>query len=87
MIFVSDSNSGHFISGPSNVGGTCPDNTHLYKELCCCGGGCCWNDCTWNQPPSNCLPDDTEWIYNDILGYYQAKRNIITEYIIYNEGE
>ena len=78
--FASDSDQ--IISGPSDVGGTCPDNTNLNvsesKDLCCCGSNCCWNDCTLNQPPSNCLPDNTtEWIYSDILGRYQVKRNMI----------
>ena len=83
--FASDSDQ--IISGPSDVGGTCPDNTHLdvsgSKDLCCCGSNCCWNDCTLNQPPSNCLPDNTtEWIYSDTLGQYQVKRNMI-----YNDNE
>ena len=85
-LVISDSDSGQLISKPSDVDGTCPVNTYSFgnQEVCCCGTKCCWIDCTWDQPPSDCLPDDTEWIYNDTLGYYRATRNIITEY---NEGK
>ena len=85
-LVISDSDSGQVISKPSDVDGTCPVNTYSFgnQEVCCCGTRCCWIDCTWDQPPSDCLPDNTEWIYNDTLGYYRATRNIITEY---NEGK
>ena len=88
LICISDSDSGHVISKLSEVDETCPANTYSYpindEEICCCGGNCCWNRCTWDQPPTNCLPNDTEWIYSDSHGYYQATINIITEY---NEGK
>ena len=65
--------------GPSDVGGTCPANTIFYgvgvDEFCCCGNSCCWNNCRWSQPPINCLPGGTEWIYNELLGYYQVKKS------------
>ena len=68
----------NIISGPSDVGGTCPANTYLYEEggeeFCCCGDECCWDICRWSQPPINCLPRlGTEWIHNELLGYYQVK--------------
>ena len=42
--------------------------------------------CKWSEPPMNCLPtDDTEWIYNESLGYYQAKRGGIgKKYLIFD---
>ena len=67
------------ITGPSDVGGTCPANSYLYgeggKEFCCCGKMCCWKRCSWSQPPINCLPAGAKWIYNDLLGYYQVKKS------------
>jgi hypothetical protein len=64
--------------GPNDVVGdnnnTCPSSTYLWNSQCCCGSGCCWDQCDWPSPPPNCIKQvfDSQWVFNDKLGYYQA---------------
>ena len=65
------------ISGPSDVGGSCPAGTNLYKEAeveyCCCGDGCCWDRCTFQDPPKdNCLPPGAVWQRDGNTGHFRA---------------
>ena len=66
------------ITGPSDVGGTCPSSSFKYTDggddYCCCSSGCCWNMCRSNPAPQECLSGvpGAEWGYNTKLSYYQA---------------
>ena len=68
------------ISGPSDVGGICPNPTyeflHYDNKVCCCGDGCCWDRCILKVPPKDCLKEVSTagWKFNAKLGYYQAIR-------------
>ena len=70
------------ISGPSDVGGNCPSPAYRYsedgKDFCCCAGNCCWNRCVRLFPPNDCLQEvpNTEWIFDETHGYFQAKSKI-----------
>ena len=71
------SEKSHPISGPSDVGGSCPEGTKLYTETdveyCCCGDGCCWDRCKWREPPENdCLPPGAVWQQDDNTGHFHA---------------
>ena len=74
MIFFVTFGAGTVISGPSDVGGTCPSGTYKYFQACCCGHGCCWDVCRDANPPDSCIAqvEGAQWIYNSGLGYYQA---------------
>ena len=67
------------LTGPYDVGGTCPKMTKKRREiLCCCGEyWCCWNKCTWDVPPEDCLKEvpNSQWVYNYRVGYYMAVQN------------
>ena len=67
------------LTGPYDVGGTCPKQTKKRREiLCCCGEyWCCWNKCTWDVPPEDCLKEvpNSQWVYNYRVGYYMAVQN------------
>ena len=63
--------------GPNDVvNKICPSylqvTSYLWNSQCCCGPDCCWDRCTWQIPPLNCIEDDSKWVFNDKLGYFQA---------------
>ena len=68
------------ISGPYDVGGTCPAPSYLHrsglKDGCCCDSDyhCCWDSCNLENPPKDCLlgVPNSEWVKNETFGYYQA---------------
>ena len=77
--FASSNNGGlkRLMFGPKDSGGKCPSQTNLWNKQCCCGANCCWDHCEWSKPPANCLKGvpNSQWIFNNNLGYYQAFQN------------
>ena len=77
--FASSNNGGYkkLLFGPNDSGGKCPSKTKLWNKQCCCGANCCWDHCEWSKPPANCLKgvQNSQWIFNKKLGYYQAFQN------------
>ena len=78
----------HLLSGPSDVGGQCTAPSLIYREggvdYCCCGNACCWDRCTYSTPPQECLQNvpNSQWIYSEDLGYFQAFQTRGNTYII-----
>ena len=70
------------LTGPPDVGGSCPYTTYQQNEIhCCCKfasmSDCCWSKCTIEPPPENCLEEvpNSQWVYHVRLGYYFAMQN------------
>merc|ERR1719414_235378 len=64
------------LSGPQDVGGTCPYPFEAYLDGCCSGIDCCWSKCQSDNPSDDdfILSDipNGKWIWNEELNYYQA---------------
>ena len=43
------------LTGPSDLGGTCPHLTYQLGDSCCCSASCCLDKCTLKEPPTDCL--------------------------------
>ena len=76
------------LTGPPDVGGSCPYTTYQEDIHCCCKFSsmsttgtpktdCCWSKCTRETPPENCLEEvpNSQWVYHVRLGYYIAMQN------------
>ena len=70
--------------GPSyDSSGECPSPARWSNKnkQCCCRPSCCWDQCEahgqWLSPPEDCLEgvQNSKWVFNDSLGYYQAFLN------------
>jgi hypothetical protein len=62
------------ISGPQDVGGSCPASLFEFNNNCCCSFGCCWSQCGLSSPPLNCLQEvpNAQWYYHQEEGYFSA---------------
>ena len=69
------------ISGPQDVGGSCPSSTFQLFNRCCCDFYCCWSACDYSSldylpqsPPLDCLEDvpNAQWYYDPKNEYFSA---------------
>ena len=77
-----NNNLGKLISGPSDVGGTCPSGTKLQNEngvnYCCCPFTliyCCWYKCRVHDPPKDCIAgvNGSNWVWNPKEHFFQLR--------------
>ena len=76
-VLVASGNEATFLVGPKDFpeyGGKCPDPTHEFKKVCCCGNGCCLDACrSIKKPPQSCLEwiPNSEWVLDTTSSTYE----------------